>query len=106
MRLTHVVRSGVVRAGVVVAVTAVAVLGFAAPASAHVTVNPSTATQGGFAKLTFRVPNEKATAGTVKLEVTFPENAPIASRLGQAGGRLDRAGREADAGDPVEGPRR
>jgi periplasmic copper chaperone A len=56
----------------------VAVLGFAAPASAHVTVNPSTATQGGFAKLSFRVPNEKATAGTVKLEVTIPENAPIA----------------------------
>ncbi len=79
MRLTHTVRSGVVRAGVVLAVTAVAVLGFAAPASAHVTVNPGTATQGSFAKLTFRVPNEKATAGTVKLEVTFPENAPIAS---------------------------
>ncbi len=79
MRLTHIVRSGVVRAGVVVAVAATAVLAFAAPASAHVTVNPSTATQGGFAKLSFRVPNEKATAGTVKLEVTIPENAPIAS---------------------------
>ena len=78
MRLTHVVRSGVLRAGVVVAVTALAVLGFAGPASAHVTVNPSTATQGGFAKLSFRVPNEKATAGTVKLEVTIPENATIA----------------------------
>jgi uncharacterized protein YcnI len=78
MRLTHIVRSGVVRAGVVVAVAATAVLGFAAPASAHVTVNPSTAAQGGFAKLSFRVPNEKTTAGTVKLEVTIPENAPIA----------------------------
>lgn len=79
MRLTHAVRTGVVRAGVVVAVTAVAVLGFAGAASAHVTVNPNTATQGGFAKLTFRVPNEKATATTVKLEVTIPDNAPIPS---------------------------
>jgi uncharacterized protein YcnI len=42
-------------------------------------VKPSTAAQGGFAKLTFRVPNEKATAFTVKLEVTIPDNAPIPS---------------------------
>ena len=67
------------RIAVVVAVAAVAVLGFGAPASAHVTVNPNTATQGGFAKMTFRVPNEKATAGTVKLEVALPEDTPIAS---------------------------
>jgi uncharacterized protein YcnI len=67
------------RVAVVVAVVAVAVLGFGAPASAHVTVNPGTATQGGFAALTFRVPNEKATASTVKLEVQLPENAPIPS---------------------------
>jgi uncharacterized protein YcnI len=69
----------VAKAGVVVAVAALAVLGLGAPASAHVTVNPGTATQGGFAKLTFRVPNEKATAGTVKLEVALPEDAPVAS---------------------------
>jgi uncharacterized protein YcnI len=67
------------RIAVVAAVVAVAVLGFGAPASAHVSVNPSTATQGGFAALTFRVPNEQATASTVKLEVQLPENAPIAS---------------------------
>jgi uncharacterized protein YcnI len=67
------------RFAVVVAVTAVAVLGFGGPAAAHVTVNPATATQGGYAKLTFRVPNEKATAGTVTVEVVFPEDAPIPS---------------------------
>jgi uncharacterized protein YcnI len=67
------------RIALVVAVVAVAVLGLGTPASAHVTVNPGTATQGGFAALTFRVPNEKATASTVKLEVQLPENAPIAS---------------------------
>jgi uncharacterized protein YcnI len=51
----------------------------AAPASAHVTVQPGQATKGGFTKIAFRVPNESSTAGTVKLEVTFPADAPIAS---------------------------
>lgn len=67
------------KAAVIVAVTALAVLGLGTPAAAHVTVNPRTATQGSFAKLTFRVPNEKATASTVKLEVQLPDDAPVAS---------------------------
>ncbi|HEY7225177.1 MAG TPA: YcnI family protein [Micromonosporaceae bacterium] len=54
-------------------------LGFAAPASAHVTVNSDTAQQGGYAKLTFRVPNEKDAANTVKVEVDLPQDTPIAS---------------------------
>jgi periplasmic copper chaperone A len=49
-------------------------------ASAHVTVNPKEATQGGYAKLAFRVPNEKDNASTTKLEVVIPiDRAPIAS---------------------------
>jgi len=72
-------RTIVARVGVVLAVTAAAVLGFGLPASAHVTVNPSSATQGGYAKLTFRVPNEKDTASTNKLEVYLPDDAPIPS---------------------------
>jgi uncharacterized protein YcnI len=48
-------------------------------ASAHVTVNPCEAPQGGYAKLAFRVPNEKSSASTVKLEVTLPGETPIAS---------------------------
>ncbi|MEW2381334.1 YcnI family protein [Micromonospora sp. NPDC047707] len=58
---------------------AAAVLGFAAPASAHVTVNPEEATQGGYARLAFRVPNESDTASTTKVEVVLPENAPVGS---------------------------
>jgi uncharacterized protein YcnI len=50
----------------------------AAPALAHVTVNSPGATQGGFAKLTFRVPTEKEVA-TTKLQVVFPEDAPLAN---------------------------
>ena len=74
MRLTH-----VLRAGVVLAVSAVAVFAFVGPASAHVTVNPSSATRGGYAKLTFRVPNERPDASTMSLEVNLPQDAPIAS---------------------------
>jgi periplasmic copper chaperone A len=48
-------------------------------AFAHVTVNPREATQGGYTKLAFRVPNEKDNASTVKLEVNLPRDAPIAS---------------------------
>lgn len=49
-------------------------------ASAHVTVNPKEATQGGYAKVAFRVPNEKDNASTTKLEIVFPtDKTPIAS---------------------------
>ncbi|GAB3800249.1 YcnI family copper-binding membrane protein [Micromonospora zhanjiangensis] len=55
------------------------VLGLAGPASAHVTVNPKEAVQGGYGRFAFRVPNESDTASTTKIEVTLPENAPVAS---------------------------
>ena len=67
----------------VFAVALTAVLGFAWPASAHVTVNSPGATQGGYAVLTFRVPTESATASTTKLQVRFPTDTPIASVLVQ-----------------------
>lgn len=68
-------------AAAALALTAVttAVLGFAAPASAHVTVNPREATQGGYGRFAFRVPNESDSAATVKVEVVLPENAPVGS---------------------------
>jgi uncharacterized protein YcnI len=69
------------RAGVVLAAAGLAVLFTGGVASAHVTakVIGETATQGGYTKITFRVPNEDQTAGTVKLEVKFPADTPIAS---------------------------
>ena len=48
-----------------------------ATASAHVRVTPDNPTTGGFSALTFRVPNESATAGTVKLSVTLPKDTPF-----------------------------
>jgi periplasmic copper chaperone A len=66
---------------IVVGVTLVGVFGFAALASAHVTVSSSDATQGGEGKVTFRVPNESDTASTIKVQVVLPAQQPIASVL-------------------------
>ncbi|HLF40956.1 MAG TPA: YcnI family protein [Acidimicrobiia bacterium] len=55
------------------------VLALAAPAGAHVSVNPREAERGGYAKLAFRVPNERDAAGTTKVEVFFPAEHPLAS---------------------------
>jgi uncharacterized protein YcnI len=50
-------------------------------ASAHVSakVLGEAAQQGGYTKITFRVPNEDQTAGTVKLEVKLPTQYPVTS---------------------------
>lgn len=63
----------------VVAVTVLGLLAVAVPASAHVTVNPKEAVQGGYARVAFRVPNESDDTNTTKLEVYLPEDAPVAS---------------------------
>jgi periplasmic copper chaperone A len=65
------------RAGVVLVGAVVGVL-VAGPAWAHVTVSSTSAVPGGFAKLTFRVPNEKDNATTTRLEVHFPTDTPLA----------------------------
>jgi len=49
-------------------------------ASAHVTANVTEpAKKGGYSKITFRVPNEDNTQGTVKLTLTFPKDTPLSS---------------------------
>ncbi|KSU56223.1 YcnI family protein [Microbacterium enclense] len=68
-----------------VGLAAGAALALAAPlaASAHVTVNPNTATPGSYATVNFRVPTESETASTVKLEVTLPTDTPLSAVLVQ-----------------------
>jgi uncharacterized protein len=62
----------------------IAALAFAGPAAAHVTVSAPGATAGGSDQIiTFRVPNESASAATTELQVQFPTNTPIASVLPQ-----------------------
>ena len=62
-----------------IAAAAAAILIVAAPlsASAHVRVTPDQAAPGSYATLTFKVPTESATAGTVKLEVDLPTETPF-----------------------------
>lgn len=70
----------IARAGVVAVAAGVATLLGSGLASAHVTakVLGEAATKGGYTKITFRVPNEEENAGTIKLEVKFPAEHPIA----------------------------
>lgn len=49
------------------------------PASAHVTVRADATESGGYAALTFRVPNESDSASTDTLVVTLPQDAPLAN---------------------------
>ncbi|WP_103381476.1 YcnI family copper-binding membrane protein [Pseudonocardia dioxanivorans] len=72
-------RRTALRGGVVAAVAAGVALAAASPALAHVTAQPSTAQQGGYTVINFRVPTESDTAGTVKLEVSFPTDHPLTS---------------------------
>ena len=64
---------------VALAVAGSALLLAAPPALAHVTANPSEASKGGFAKVSFRVPNERGDASTVKVEIQLPPEHPIAN---------------------------
>ncbi len=59
------------------------VLGVAAPAGAHVEVDPASEPQGGTVVFAFRVPTEETNASTVRLDVQFPTDHPIANVLVQ-----------------------
>ncbi len=73
------IRRSATAAALTLAAVATAVLGLAGPASAHVTINPQEAAQGGYGRFAFRVPNESDTASTARVEVVLPENAPVGS---------------------------
>ncbi len=56
----------------VAALAAAAALALPATASAHVTLQPSTAPAGGFTRLDVRVPNERDDAGTTQVRLQLP----------------------------------
>ena len=74
MRRRAAVRSAAIATAIATAIVLVA----ATAAGAHVSVVPSTASQGAFQILSFSVPNERPDADTVKLSVTLPTKSPIA----------------------------
>jgi uncharacterized protein YcnI len=51
----------------------------AGPSFAHVSVDPSSPAAGGYSQLTFRVPNESATAKTTRIAVALPTGTPFTS---------------------------
>ncbi|HEX6404829.1 MAG TPA: YcnI family protein [Pseudonocardiaceae bacterium] len=61
------------------ALCAMALLAQPGIASAHVTANAGNAQQGGYTKVSFRVPNERDAASTTQLEINLPTDHPIAS---------------------------
>jgi uncharacterized protein YcnI len=63
----------------IVALAGLLVASVAAPASAHVTVQPTSAPKGGFAVVSFSVPNERPSTNTVALQVLLPPDHPIPS---------------------------
>ena len=66
-------------ASVAAASTALLLLASPLAASAHVRVDPGQAKPGSYTDLTFKVPTESATAGTVKLVVDLPTTTPFTS---------------------------
>jgi periplasmic copper chaperone A len=72
----------------------------AAPAGAHVTLQPSEAPAGGFARLDVRVPNERDQANTTKVVVQFPPGFLSASTEPVPGWDIEVAMRKLDK--PVE----
>ena len=71
------------RVATVGALGAGAVVLCAGPAFAHVTVDPEQAPQGDFSTGDFKVPNERDSASTEKVEVNFPKDTPLASVMPQ-----------------------
>ncbi|MFD0898991.1 YcnI family copper-binding membrane protein [Actinomadura sediminis] len=67
------------RAAAVAALGAAGLVGLATAASAHVTVNPDAAEQGSWAKVSFRVPNERDDAATTRLQIDLPAEHPLRS---------------------------
>jgi uncharacterized protein YcnI len=72
---------GGVRAAFVLAGCAAGVTALAGAASAHITVTPGSVPAGSAAELTFRVPDEEATAATIEVQLKIPASPPIAQLL-------------------------
>ena len=72
----------------------------AAPAQAHVTLQPGEVPAGGFTRLDVRVPNERDEAGTTKIQVQFPPGFASVSTEPKPGWKMAVKKRKAEV--PVE----
>ncbi|MFB7860894.1 MULTISPECIES: YcnI family protein [unclassified Streptomyces] len=77
-------RTFLTRAALAGGVAASSVLLLSGTAFAHVSVQPQgEAAKGGYATVNVKVPNERDNASTVKVEVNFPTDHPLASVMPQ-----------------------
>ncbi|MGH2825427.1 MAG: YcnI family protein [Actinomycetota bacterium] len=83
-----------------VAVASALALVVAAPAFAHVTVQPNEAGVGSFSRFVVRVPNEQPDAATTKVEVQFPETVTNVSFQPKDG--WDRTVKMKTLDEPIE----
>jgi uncharacterized protein YcnI len=72
-------RAARIALGTLAAVGSACLVLVSTPGWAHVSVNPGTATQGGYTALSFRVPTESESASTTKVQVFMPQDHPLAS---------------------------
>ena len=80
-----------------------AALALPAAASAHVTLQPSTAPADGFARLDVRVPNERDDAATVKVDVQLPPGFAFVSYEPRPGWKVTVQRAKAEQPIEVEG---
>ena len=80
-----------------------AALALPATASAHVTLQPSTAPADGFTRLDVRVPNERDDAGTVKVDVQLPPGFAFVSYEPRPGWKVTVKREKLDEPIEVEG---
>lgn len=80
MRKNAIRRATVTATAVTVATVAIVAV-TALPASAHVTVSPTSLPKGSTGELTFKVPNEESKATTTEVQLQIPTDHPIAQVL-------------------------
>lgn len=88
------------RSRTLAAIAAAGVVALAAPAAAHVTVQPAEAPAGAFFRFVVRVPNERPDAATTKVEVQFPENLVFVTFQPKAGWK--RSVTTTEPSEPIE----
>ncbi|KAB8163402.1 DUF1775 domain-containing protein [Streptomyces sp. 3MP-14] len=86
----------------VVAAGSLALLALAAPAQAHVSIDPAEAEAGGYQVLNVKVPNERDDASTVELEVHLDPEHPLTSVMPQPVPGWDVEVETAELDEPVE----
>lgn len=66
-----------IQKSIFILVFAIMTFSFTLNAFAHIEVDPPEAAKGSSGTFTINVPNESATANTIKVEISFPQDTPI-----------------------------